>query len=214
MGGPGRPEQRLAADHHLGDRVQEPEVERVGRRATGASRLHRSASCSVPQMPQLDDVLPRRGVGVGARPPVSTVTTLNSESTALPSAQYRTPVTDRPAEHSFGETEPDGQLEVVTGRAHRGRHERAVELDRHRFLDDQFVRLAARRGHGPDSSKVTFVTSARPVRPRDDPAMASRYWRSWCVCAWHECTPSPTTKCVNDCAAGPRQAPPSRRPGP
>ena len=56
-----------------------------------------SSSCSLPHHPQLDDVVPRRGVGTGARPPVSTVTTLNSVSVAVPVAQYRTPVTGMPA---------------------------------------------------------------------------------------------------------------------
>ena len=48
-------------------------------------------------------------------------------------------VTDRPVEHPFGETEPRRQLVVVPGRPHRGGHERVVELDRHRLLDDQVV---------------------------------------------------------------------------
>ena len=38
--------------------------------------------------------------------------------------------------------EADGQFVVVARRAHRGRHERAVELDRHRLLDDDVVRAA------------------------------------------------------------------------
>ncbi|MEZ5255913.1 MAG: hypothetical protein R2705_03165 [Ilumatobacteraceae bacterium] len=37
-----------------------------------------------PQSPQLDDVVPNRGSGRGARPSVSTVTTLNAVLTALP----------------------------------------------------------------------------------------------------------------------------------
>ena len=51
---------------------------------TGSRRSVSSSIASVPQMPQLDDVLPRRGVGAGARPPVSTVTVLKSVSTAEP----------------------------------------------------------------------------------------------------------------------------------
>ena len=42
---------------------------------------------SVPQMPQLEVVEVRRGSGAAARPAVSTVTTLNPVSTALPVAQ-------------------------------------------------------------------------------------------------------------------------------
>jgi hypothetical protein len=42
---------------------------------------------SLPHSPQLEVVLPRRGRGAGARPPVSTVTTLNSLLTAEPFAQ-------------------------------------------------------------------------------------------------------------------------------
>jgi len=40
-----------------------------------------------PQMPHDDVVVATRAVGTGARPPVSTVTTLNSVSTADPVEQ-------------------------------------------------------------------------------------------------------------------------------
>ena len=74
----------------------------------------------------------RRGRGAsagrrasGARPPVSTVTTLNSVSTAEPGravAARRAPAA--PAEEPVGEAEAGGQLEVVARRAHRGGDER------------------------------------------------------------------------------------------
>jgi hypothetical protein len=56
-------------------------------RAAATVRRTRSSIASLPHHPQLDVVLPSRGVGTGARPPVSTVTTLNSLSLAAPSAQ-------------------------------------------------------------------------------------------------------------------------------
>ena len=46
-------------------------------------------------------------------------------------------------EQPFGEAEPDREFVVVARRAHRGRHERAVEADRHRLLDDQPIGEAA-----------------------------------------------------------------------
>ena len=52
---------------------------------------------SLPHRPQLLDVVPSRGVGAGARPPVSTVTMFHADSPAEPLAQYRTPVTGAPA---------------------------------------------------------------------------------------------------------------------
>ena len=49
-------------------------------------------------MPHDDVVVATRGTGTGARAAVSTVTMLNSVSTALPlSPQYRQPVTGAPA---------------------------------------------------------------------------------------------------------------------
>ena len=53
------------------------------------------------------------------------------------------------AEQPFGVAEPDGQLEVVPGRAHGGRDERAIEVDGQRLLDDQFVGVAQRTAATP-----------------------------------------------------------------
>ncbi len=64
--------------------------------SSGSSRWSISSSCSLPHQPQLDEVAPSLGVGVGALPPVSTVTTLNALSTAEPSAQYLIPDTADP----------------------------------------------------------------------------------------------------------------------
>ena len=49
---------------------------------SGASMAHSSSIASLPHRPQLDVVFPSRGRGAGARPPVSTETTLNSLLTA------------------------------------------------------------------------------------------------------------------------------------
>jgi len=48
-----------------------------------------SSTAVVPHMPQPEVVAVSRGRGGGARPPVSTLTTLNSLSTADPVPQYR-----------------------------------------------------------------------------------------------------------------------------
>ena len=54
---------------------------------SGCSHSHSSSMASLPHRPQLEVVLPNRTRGAGARPPVSTVTTLNSLPTAEPFAQ-------------------------------------------------------------------------------------------------------------------------------
>ena len=54
---------------------------------SGWRRRRSSSSCVVPQIPHDDEVVVRRGVGSGARPPVSTLTTLNSVSDAGPVPQ-------------------------------------------------------------------------------------------------------------------------------
>ena len=133
-------EQALAVERpgrHRGQHV-ERRTARVGRQRREAAGS--SSSWSLPHQPQLDDVVPSRGVGAGARPPVSTVTTLNSRRhRACRRRSSARRVTGRAGEQPLGEAEADRQLVVVARRAHRGRHERAVELDRHRLLDDQVV---------------------------------------------------------------------------
>ena len=89
-------------------------------------------------------VVVSRGVGGGAAPPVSTLTTLNSVSTARARAAVAALAHGRAGEQAVGEAEPDGQLEVVARRAHGGGHQRAVEVDLERLLDDQLVGLARR----------------------------------------------------------------------
>ncbi len=58
---------------------------------------------------------------------------------AVPAAEYR-----RAVEEPVGEAEADRQFEVVARRAHRRRHQLAVEPDLERLLDDQLVRLTTR----------------------------------------------------------------------
>ena len=131
------------------------------------SGTRRSASASidsVPQMPQLDVVVPRRGVGVGARPPVSTVTTLNC---GLDSGTVRAVAHAGDAgagQQALGEAEPDGQLVVVARRAHRRVDHRAVELDRHRLLDDQLVGSAARCPVGDRRDEQRLAAPPRRTR--------------------------------------------------
>ena len=62
-------------------------VDRRRSSAAGARRSSKPSIWSLPHQPQLDDVVPSRGVGVGARPPVSTVTSLNALAMAGPLAQ-------------------------------------------------------------------------------------------------------------------------------
>ena len=135
----------------------------------------RSSSIAVdPHSPHAVLVAASRGVGVGAVPPVSTLTTLNSLSTALPGAAVAAAHDRRAGEQAVAVDEADGQLEVVARRAHRGGHEVAVEVDLERLLDDQAVRAApegatvpvlgehrrrAAAGHGP---RVRAVSRGRP----------------------------------------------------
>jgi len=49
------------------------------------------------------------------------------------------------ADLAIGETETGGELEVVTRRAHRRGNGRVVDTNRHRFFDDQLVRVPRRR---------------------------------------------------------------------
>ena len=66
-------------------------------------------------------------------------------------------------QQAFGEAETDGQLEVVARGAHRGAHHRAVELDRHRLLDDQCVGAAGRAGRGHPPHEHSLSASASHV---------------------------------------------------
>jgi hypothetical protein len=50
----------------------------------GRKRCRNESIDADPHRPHEDVVVATRGVGIGARPPVSTVTTLNSVSIALP----------------------------------------------------------------------------------------------------------------------------------
>ena len=50
-------------------------------------RSRSSSSAVEPHIPHADVLAETRGAGVGAIPPVSTLTTLNAVSTALPVAQ-------------------------------------------------------------------------------------------------------------------------------
>ena len=108
----------------------------------------RSSSIAVdPHMPQADVLADSRGAGTGAVPPVSTLTTLNSLSTALPVRAVA--AATAPARRRAGRrrgAEPDGQLEVVARGAHGRAHEVAVEVDLERLLDDELGRgvVAAR----------------------------------------------------------------------
>ena len=70
-----------AAERPLPARGEHVGGDRLGRRQRGQA-LEQSSIWSLPHHPQLDDVGPSRGVGAGASPPVSTVTTLNSVSAA------------------------------------------------------------------------------------------------------------------------------------
>ncbi len=79
-------EEILRGAHRRRDRGEHIEGDRF-HGGKGDSLSVRSSSCSLPHHPQLEEVIPNRGVGAGARPPVSTVTTLNSVSTADPLAQ-------------------------------------------------------------------------------------------------------------------------------
>ena len=88
----GRVEQALAGRHAVG--IEASTSSGIASPAgSGWSRAVRASIWSLPHQPQLDDVVPSRGVAFGAWSPVSTVTTLNSLATADPLAQYRTPVT-------------------------------------------------------------------------------------------------------------------------
>ena len=80
-----------------------------------------------------------RGAGVGAAPPVSTLTTLNSLSTARPGAAVAAAEHGGTGQQPVAVEQADGQLEVVPGRAHRGGHQVAVEVHLERLLHDQLV---------------------------------------------------------------------------
>jgi hypothetical protein len=94
-------------------------------------------------------------------------------------------------EQALGVAEADRQVEVVTGGAHRRRDGDAVELDRHRLLDDQLVgdatdTVGCHRGdHHPASATATHpfqVTgdAGRVVSLPCNPALSGT-WRpsSW-----------------------------------
>ena len=59
----------------------------------------------------------------------------------------------RARQQALGVAEPDGQLEVVARRAHRGGHQVAVEADLERLLDDELV------GHAPLAQPFQLATS-------------------------------------------------------
>ena len=59
----------------------------AGAAGRGGSRSIRVSSSVEPHSPQLEVIGVNRAVGTGARPPVSTVTTLNALSMAEPVAQ-------------------------------------------------------------------------------------------------------------------------------
>ena len=74
-----------------------------------------ASSCSLPHHPQLDEAVTSRGVGSGACPPVSTVTTLNSLAIALALLQYRTPVTGAPASSPSVKQNPTASSKSLPG---------------------------------------------------------------------------------------------------
>ena len=55
-----------------------------GSASRGSRRAANSSIATVPQMPHDEEAGPSRGVGAGATPPVSTVTSLYSASAAEP----------------------------------------------------------------------------------------------------------------------------------
>ena len=85
--GAGRVEELLLDADAIGHRRQHLERRSATVPVSGSSRSASSSSDVDPQSPHDDDIVPSRGVGAGARPPVSTETTLNSVSTAEPVAQ-------------------------------------------------------------------------------------------------------------------------------
>ena len=138
----GQVEQLLVARDPVGHRRPARRGGNGGRGGRGCRRSRRSSTAVVPHMPQAEVVAVSRGGGTGARPPVSTVTTLNSLSTAEPVPQY---LHGAPGarQQALGEAEPGGQLEVVARRAHGGGDQHAVEVDLQRLLDDELVGAAA-----------------------------------------------------------------------
>ena len=99
----------------------------------------------VPHMPQADVVVVSRGRGGGARPPVSDRHDVELAVDRRARAAVAALARRRAGEQTLGEAEAGGELEVVAGRSHRGRHQRAIELDLQRLLDDQLVGLARHR---------------------------------------------------------------------
>src|SRR5579871_5523833 len=78
-------------------RTSAPNSAGTGGLVRGSSRDIRLSIDAVPQIPHDDVVRCRRASGVGATPPVDTVTTLYAVSLAEPVAQYRTVRTGAPA---------------------------------------------------------------------------------------------------------------------
>ena len=140
----GRAEQPLPAEHGVGHRREHVVVDRVRGRAAGRAgrAARRSGRCRTSRSSTswCRGDRSRRG----ARPPVSTVTTLKCDAVgravgAVAHAGHR-----RAGEQPVGEAEPRRQLVVVARRAHRRRDDGPVELDRHRLLDDELVGPALR----------------------------------------------------------------------
>ena len=142
----------------------------------------RSRSSSIdadPHRPHADVVVATRGSGTGAAPPVSTLTTLNSVSTALPVPQYRQVSTGRARQQPVAVAQADGQLEVVARRAHGGGDEVVVEADLERLLDDQLVGPSSQRRAVPALREhlrgATSGHARQAIRPcEDQPAEAAR----------------------------------------
>ena len=126
----------------------------------------RSSSIAVdPHMPHA--VLVAESRGVGSRRGAAGVDAHDVELAVDRAARCRSSGRSRtgaPASSPSPWTQPDGQLEVVARRAHRGAHQVAVEVDLERLLHDQAVgpppervavpvlgehRRRAAAGHGP-----------------------------------------------------------------
>ena len=127
---------------HLGQDV-EVERDRVDERRRGAAAAARARRCRTARTTTSSRA--RGAPGTGARPPVSTVTTLKPVVGRRAGRAVADAGDRRAAQEALGVAEAGGQLEVVARRAHGGRHQRAVEADLHRLLDDHLVGLATRR---------------------------------------------------------------------
>ena len=161
------------------DAGEDVELERVRqRRAVRAARQLVDLVAAAPPAARRCRAEPWRR-GRRAMPPVSTVTMLNSVSTALPVAAVPDALDRGTGEQALGVAEADGELEVVPGRAHRRADGHPIELDRHRFLDDQPIGTALGAvGRDLGDDQALGAATAHDARLRNAAAARARASRS------------------------------------